>query len=168
MPLLNPLWHGIKSGGRPMAARVSRWRGLASRVITLSESLAHLSDDALRTRSNAVRWRAKSGTPLRTLLPEAYALVREAARRVLGQQHYPVQIMGGIGLFEGGLAEMQTGEGKTLTATLPAFLRALPGRGCHVVTVNDYLAERDCAQMGPIYERLGLTVGCVLSESEPE
>ncbi len=168
MPLLNPLWHWIKSGGRPTAARLSRWRGLAARVITLSESLTHLSDDALRTQSNAVRWRAKSGAPLRTLLPEAYALVREAARRVLGQQHYSVQIMGGIGLFEGGLAEMQTGEGKTLTATLPTFLRALPGRGCHVVTVNDYLAERDCAQMGPVYERLGLTVGCVLSESEPE
>ena len=168
MPLLNHFWHWIKSGGRPMASRVARWRGLAARVITLSESLAHLSDDALRTQSNAVRWRAKSGTPLPMLLPEAYALVREAARRVLGQQHYPVQIMGGIGLFEGGLAEMQTGEGKTLTATLPTFLRALPGRGCHVVTVNDYLAERDCTLMGPIYERLGLTVGCVLSESEPE
>ncbi len=151
-----------------MAARVSRWRGMAGRIVTLSESFSDCSDEALRARSNELRWRAKSGMPLGTLLPEAYALVREAARRVLGQQHYPVQIMGGIGLFEGGLAEMQTGEGKTLTATLTAFLRALPGRGCHVVTVNDYLAERDCEQMGPVYQRLGLTVGCVLSASEPD
>ena len=110
----------------------------------------------------------KSGTPLKSLLPEAYALVRESAWRVLGQKHYLVQLVGGIGLYEGGLAEMQTGEGKTLTATLPTFLRALPGQGCHVVTVNDYLAKRDCDQMGPVYERLGLSVGCVVSASEPD
>ncbi len=151
-----------------MAARVSRWRELAGRIVTLSESFAGLSDEALQAQTSQLQWRAKSGTPLGTLLPEAYALVRESSRRVLGQQHYLVQIMGGIGLFEGGLAEMQTGEGKTLTATLPAVLRALPGRGCHVVTVNDYLAERDAGQMGPVYERLGLSVGCVLSADEPE
>ena len=168
MTIVKHLWHWMKSGGRPMAARVSLWRGLARQIVTLSESFANLSDDALLTRAKEVRWRAKSGTPLQTLLPESYALVREAARRVLGQQHYLVQIMGGIGLFEGGLAEMQTGEGKTLTATLTAFLRALPGHGCHVVTVNDYLAERDCEQMGPVYERLGLTIGVVVSSSDPD
>ncbi|MBC8114284.1 MAG: translocase, partial [Candidatus Saccharimonas sp.] len=168
MSVLTHLWHLTKTGGRPMAARVSHWRGLAQRILTLSESFSNLSDDALLTRAKEVRWRAKSGTPLKVLLPESYALVRESARRVLGQQHYLVQIMGGIGLFEGGLAEMQTGEGKTLTATLPAFLRALPGRGCHVVTVNDYLAQRDAEQMGPVYERLGLSIGVVLSSGEPD
>ena len=151
-----------------MAARVSRWRSLANRIMTLSDSYSSLSDEKLLTTSKDIRWLAKSGTPLRSLMPEAYGLVREAARRVLGQQHYLVQIVGGIGLFEGGLAEMQTGEGKTLTATLPTFLRALPGKGCHVVTVNDYLAQRDCDLMGPVYERLGLSVGCVVSASEPD
>ena len=136
--------------------------------MALSETLAGLTDEELLARARDLRWQAKSGTVLQQLLPDSYALVREAARRTLGQQHYLVQIVGGIGLFEGGLAEMQTGEGKTLTATLPTFLRALPGRGCHVVTVNDYLAERDCELMGPVYERLGLTVGSVLSAHAPE
>lgn len=166
MSALSEFWHLTKSCGRPMAARVSRWRPLAQRILALSETYSNDSDEKLLGFARELRWRSKSGTSLKAILPEAYALVREAARRVLGQQHYLVQIMGGIGLFEGGLAEMQTGEGKTLTATLPTFLRALPGRGCHVVTVNDYLAQRDCDQMGPVYERLGLTVGCVVSASE--
>ena len=151
-----------------MAARVSRWRNLARRIVSISESLANQTDVELLTKSREIRWRAKSGSSLASLLPDSYALVREAARRTLGQQHYLVQVMGGISLYEGGLAEMQTGEGKTLTATLPAFLRALPGRGCHVVTVNDYLAERDAELMRPVYERLGMTVGVVVSESEPD
>jgi len=151
-----------------MAARVSHWRNIAKRIVTLSESFANYSDAELLASANDVRWRAKSGTSLRALMPEAYALVRESARRVIGQQHYLAQIIGGIGLFEGGLAEMQTGEGKTLTATLPSFLRALPGRGCHVVTVNDYLANRDCEMMEPVYAALGLSVGCVVSASEPD
>jgi preprotein translocase subunit SecA len=151
-----------------MAARVSRWRQLAKRILAISETYSNFDDQKILDLAHELRWRAKSGTSLRTLMPEAYALVREVARRVLGQQHYAVQIMGGIGLFEGGLAEMQTGEGKTLTATLPTFLRALPGKGCHVVTVNDYLAQRDRDQMGPVYERLGMTVGCVVSASEPD
>ncbi len=168
MGALTQFWHLAKTGGRPMAARVSRWRVLGKQILKLSDSFSNLSDDDLLARGKDLRWRSKSGTPLSTLMPEAYALVREAARRVLGQKHYLVQIVGGIGLFEGGLAEMQTGEGKTLTATLPSFLRALPGRGCHVVTVNDYLAKRDCDLMGPIYEKLGLSVGCVVSASEPD
>jgi preprotein translocase subunit SecA len=151
-----------------MAARLSHWRAVAREIIVLSHCLTSLEDAALLLRSQTLRWRAKSRTPLRFLLPEAYALVREAARRVLGKQHFEVQLTGGIALFEGGLAEMQTGEGKTLTATLPTYLRALPGLGCHVVTVNDYLAERDCALMEPVYKLLGMTVGCVLSASDPE
>ncbi len=168
MRLFENLWHLTRACGRPMTARVLQWQRLARQIISQSKSLADLSDDNLLRRSQELRWNAKSGTPLKSLLPMAYALVRESARRVLGQSHYEVQILGGIGLFEGGLAEMQTGEGKTLTATLPAYLHALPGRGCHVVTVNDYLAERDCELMGPVYQRLGLTVGCVLASSEPE
>ena len=151
-----------------MTARLSRWKAMARNIVQLSDSLSGLEDDAILTRSKEIRWQAKSGVPLNVLLPEAYALVREAATRALGKRHYLVQLMGGIALFEGGLAEMQTGEGKTLTATLPTFLRALPGRGCHVVTVNDYLAQRDCELMAPVYRRLGLTVGCVVSTHEPE
>jgi preprotein translocase subunit SecA len=168
MSALSEFWHLTKSCGRPMAARVSRWRDLAQRIITLSDTYSNWSDEKLLELGKDLRWRSKSGTALSALMPEAYGLVREASRRVIGQQHYLVQIVGGIGLFEGGLAEMQTGEGKTLTATLPAFLRALPGRGCHVVTVNDYLAKRDCDHMGAVYEKLGLTVGCVVSSSEPD
>lgn len=168
MSALSGFWHLTKSGGRPMVARISRWRQIAKRILLLSDSFSSLGDDKLLSNARELRWKAKSGTSLTTLMPEAYGLVREAARRVLGQQHYLVQIIGGIGLFEGGLAEMQTGEGKTLTATLPTFLRALPGKGCHVVTVNDYLAQRDRDQMGPVYEMLGMTVGCVVSASEPD
>lgn len=168
MDALAGIWYLTKSGYRPMTARVARWRDLAIQIEELSESFASLTDHEVLARGRDVQWRAKSGTSLRSLLIESYALVREAARRTLNQKHYLVQIIGGIGLFEGGLAEMQTGEGKTLTATLPTFLRALPGRGCHVVTVNDYLAKRDCDLMGPVYERLGLSVGCVVSSSEPD
>ncbi len=168
MSALSEFWHLTKSCGRPMAARVSRWRSLAQRIMALSDTYSNWSDEKLLELGKDLRWRSKSGTPLSVLMPEAYGLVREASRRVISQQHYLVQIVGGIGLFEGGLAEMQTGEGKTLTATLPAYLRALPGRGCHVVTVNDYLAKRDCDHMGPVYEKLGLSVGCVVSASEPD
>lgn len=168
MLLLPHLWHLAKSGGRPMAARISRWKSVAARIVAESDRLLNVSDARLLTLAREVRWQAKSGVSLSVLMPEAYALVRESARRTLGKSHYPVQLMGGIGLLEGGITEMQTGEGKTLTATLPTFLRALPGRGCHVVTVNDYLAERDRDQMGPVYERLGLTVGCVVSSTDPD
>src|SRR5690606_7606759 len=102
------------------------------------------------------------GATLDDLLPEAFAVVREAARRTLGERHYDVQLMGGIVLHEGRIAEMKTGEGKTLVATLPAYLNALAGRGVHVVTVNDYLAKRDAEWMGSVYRFLGLTVGVIL------
>lgn len=168
MLTFSQLWHLAASGGRPMAARVARWRRLANRIVAKSEQLKDVSDETLLMQAREIRWSAKSGVALNTLLPDAYALVRESARRSLGKSHYPVQIMGGIALFEGGIAEMQTGEGKTLTATLPTFLRALPGRGCHVVTVNDYLTQRDRDLMGPVYERLGLTVGCIVSDTDLE
>ena len=112
--------------------------------------------------------RLEKGETLDQIMPEAYAVVREAARRVLGMEHYPVQIIGGIVLHQGRIAEMKTGEGKTLVATLPAYLNALEGRGVHVVTVNDYLAKRDAEWMGQVHEFLGLTVGVVLNSMNSE
>mgnify|MGYP002623510470 FL=1 len=162
------LLHLIKSGAVPHRAQLSRWRAMAEEIIAKSDSYNSLSDQELRKRGLELTWKARTAPELDDLLLESYALVREAARRSLGMSHYAVQLMGGIALFEGGIAEMQTGEGKTLTAVLPAFLRALPGRGCHVITVNDYLAGRDAELMRPVYEMLGMTVGCVQSDSTPE
>jgi len=168
MQLLSHIWHYTKSGGYPTAARRSRWRATARRVIRRSEKLQTLSDEELQAAGLKISWEAKAGASLKSLLPEAFALVREAARRTLQMQHFEVQIMGAIALFEGHIAEMQTGEGKTLTATMPAFLRALPGRGCHIITVNDYLAGRDADTMGPVYEALGMSVGKILEPMEPD
>ena len=148
--------------------RLQRYRGTADRVIRRSEELTCLGEDELTVLARKIGWEARTGTPLHRLLPEAFALVRETSRRVLGMPHFPVQLMGGTALFEGRIAEMQTGEGKTLTATLPAFLHALAGLGCHVITTNDYLARRDVELMGPVFERLGLTVGRVCAESTPD
>ena len=167
MSLVSKLFHGLKSGFLPSASRRSRWRAMANDIIKRSETLATLSDDDLAARGRRIRWDARAGTPLDVLLPDAYALVRESARRTLKMQHFPVQIMGAIAMFEGHIAEMQTGEGKTLTATMPSFLRSLTGQGCHVVTVNDYLAKRDAEIMGPVHVRLGLTVGKILENMEP-
>ncbi|MDR0631357.1 MAG: preprotein translocase subunit SecA [Holosporales bacterium] len=121
-----------------------------------------LSDEGLRNQTSIFKERVQNGESLDKILPEAFAVMREAAKRVLGQRHYDVQIMGGIALHNGMLAEMKTGEGKTLVATLPVYLNALSGKGVHVVTVNDYLAQRDATWMGQIYEFLGLTYGCIL------
>src|SRR3954463_7542548 len=123
-----------------------------------------LEDSELRTEADSLRERARGGESLEDLLPEAFALTREAARRTLGQRHYDVQLIGGMVLHDGSIAEMKTGEGKTLTATLPAVLNALAGTGVHVVTVNDYLARRDAEWMRPVYEMLGLKVGILTSE----
>ncbi len=120
-----------------------------------------LSDAELRKRSLSLRYRARSGELLAELLPEAYALVREAARRTIGLRHYDVQLLGGIALFHRSIVEMATGEGKTLTATLPLYLYSLVGKGCLLATVNDYLAKRDAEWMGPIYQALGVSVGCI-------
>jgi len=130
----------------------------------MEPELQQLSDYDLRKRSLALRYRARSGEPLARLLPEAYALVREAGRRTMNMRHFDVQILGGIAMFNQSIAEMQTGEGKTLTATLPMYLHALAGRGCHLATVNDYLARRDAEWMEPVYKALGLTVGIIQTQ----
>ncbi|OHA79032.1 MAG: preprotein translocase subunit SecA [Candidatus Yonathbacteria bacterium RIFCSPLOWO2_01_FULL_43_27] len=132
---------------------------IVKKINDLEPVMQALSDDELRGKTVEFRTRLEKGTTLDELLPEAFAVVREASRRTLGQRHYDVQLIGGITLHEGKIAEMMTGEGKTLVATLPAYLNALPGKGVHIVTVNDYLSLRDATWMGQIYSFLGLSVG---------
>src|SRR3546814_10797335 len=121
-----------------------------------------MSEEELKHQTLRFRERIEAGESLDDLLPEAFATVREAAKRVLGQRHYDVQMIGGMVLHRGEIAEMRTGEGKTLVATLATYLNALPGKGVHVVTVNDYLASRDAEWMGQVYRYLGLTVGTII------
>ena len=135
-------------------------------INALEPQIAALSDDELRGKTDAFKARLAKGETLDDLLPEAFAVVREAGKRVLGMRHFDVQLIGGMVLHQGKIAEMRTGEGKTLVATLPSYLNALAGRGVHVVTVNDYLAERDSDWMGRIHEFLGLSVGVILSQME--
>lgn len=141
--------------------KMVRWKNLLTQINALEDGLTKETDHDLRKRSLALRYRAMAGEKLIKLLPEGYALVREAGRRALSMRHYDVQIVGGISLFESHIAEMQTGEGKTLTATLPLYLHSLVGKGAHLATVNDYLAKRDAEWMQPIYEMLGLSVGII-------
>lgn len=136
-------------------------RRLVSDVNALEETISGLTDAALQDKTAELKKRHEDGEPLDDLLPEAYALVREAAKRTLSQRHYDVQIIGGILLHQGKITEMRTGEGKTLVGTLPVYLNALTGRGVHVVTVNDYLARRDAVWMGQVYAALGMTVGVI-------
>jgi preprotein translocase subunit SecA len=143
-------------------------RNIASQVNSIEEDFEALSDAELRALTDQFRARLADGETLDDLLPEAFAAVREAAKRTLGQRHFDVQIMGGAALHMGNIAEMKTGEGKTLVATLPAYLNALTGAGVHIVTVNDYLAKRDAEWMGRIHHFLGLTVGVILAQMEPE
>jgi preprotein translocase subunit SecA len=144
--------------------RVNRWLNALKQVNHLEVKTGQLTDQQMRKESLALRYRAMSGEPLLELLPEAFALVREAARRSLNMRHFDVQIIGGAALFEGCITEMQTGEGKTLTATLPLYLHSLSGKGAHLATVNDYLAGRDALWMEPIYKQLGVSVGVVLTD----
>ena len=139
---------------------------IVEKVESYRDSMMALSDEELRNKTKEYKKRYAEGETLDELLPEAYATVREAGRRVIGMEHYRVQIIGGIILHQGRIAEMKTGEGKTLVSTLPAYLNALAGKGVHVVTVNDYLAKRDAEWMGAIHEFLGLTVGVVLNDME--
>ncbi|MFR8034506.1 MAG: preprotein translocase subunit SecA [Lachnospiraceae bacterium] len=136
---------------------------LLNKIEELRPTMGKLSDEQLRAKTQEYKERYAKGESLDSILPEAYATVREAAKRVLNQEHYPVQLLGGIILHQGRIAEMKTGEGKTQTALLPAYLNALTGKGVHVVTVNDYLAQRDAQWMGRVHEFLGLTVGVVLN-----
>ncbi len=140
---------------------------IADQVNSIEEDFEGLSDAELRALTDEYKQRYADGESLDDLLPEAFATVREAARRVLGQRHYDVQIMGGAALHMGYVAEMKTGEGKTLVGTLPAYLNALSGEGVHIITVNDYLAERDSEMMGRVHRFLGLEVGCILANMTP-
>ena len=135
-------------------------------INALEERLQALDDALLRAETPRLKDRLAAGESLEAILPEAFAATREAARRALGLRHFDVQLMGGMALHEGRISEMRTGEGKTLVATLPVYLNALAGRGVHVVTVNDYLAQRDAAWMAPVYQALGLSVGVVRSGQE--
>ena len=141
---------------------------IADKVDALEEQFKKLTDDELRAKTDEFKQRYQNGETLDQLLPEAFATCREAAWRVLGMRHYRVQIIGGIVLHQGRIAEMKTGEGKTLVATLPAYLNALTGKGVHIVTVNDYLAKRDSEWMGKVYRFLGLKVGLVIHEVPPQ
>ena len=143
---------------------LKRYAGPVAQVAALEPELEALSDADLRARTDQFRERLQNGEALDGIMVEAFATVREAARRTLGQRHFDVQMIGGMVLHEGKISEMKTGEGKTLVATLPVYLNALEGNGVHVVTVNDYLAQRDSVWMGRVYEFLGLTVGCIVHE----
>src|SRR5512136_1368082 len=135
---------------------------LVSRINALEPEIAALADDQLRNKTFEFKERLGRGEALDAILPEAFAVCREAGKRTLGMRHFDVQLIGGMVLHQGKIAEMKTGEGKTLVATLAAYLNALTGRGVHVVTVNDYLARRDSEWMGQIYKFLGLTVGVIV------
>jgi preprotein translocase subunit SecA len=143
---------------------ISRLQPLVDKINQLEPSFVSLNDEQLKGKTAEFKERLKKGETLDNLLPEAFATVREAAKRVLNQRHYDVQLMGGIVLHQGKIAEMKTGEGKTLTSTAPIYLNALAGEGVHVVTVNDYLARRDADWMGRIYNFLGLSVGCIQNQ----
>jgi preprotein translocase subunit SecA len=147
---------------------VKRLRNIADHINTLEDDVKDLTDAELRAKTDEFRKRNGDGESLDELLPEAFAVAREAAKRVLGQRHFDVQLMGGAALHLGQVAEMKTGEGKTLTCVLPAYLNAIPGKGVHVVTTNDYLAKRDSEWMGRIHRFLGLEVGVILSEQQPD
>ena len=147
---------------------LKRMRKVVARINALEEAMQALDDNALRAKTDEFRSRLNEGEKVDQLLPEAFSVVREASVRALGMRHFDVQLIGGMTLHDGKIAEMRTGEGKTLVATLPAYLNALPDHSVHLVTVNDYLAGRDAAWMGPLYEFLGLTVGVVRSGQSAE
>ncbi len=159
---------GKKLFGSYSEREIKRIKPLVDKIESLRPQMMALGDEQLRAKTEEFKKRHKHGESLDDLLPEAYAVVREAARRTLHMEHYRVQLIGGIILHQGRIAEMRTGEGKTLVSTLPAYLNALDGQGVHIVTVNDYLAKRDAEWMGQVHEFLGLTVGVVLNSMENE
>ena len=142
---------------------LKRYGKIADRIEALENDYAALSDEELQAKTPEFKSRLEAGESLDDILPEAFATVREASKRILGLFPFRVQLMGGMALHEGNIAEMKTGEGKTLTATMPVYLNALSGKGVHVVTVNEYLATRDAEEMGELYEWLGLSVGLNLN-----
>ena len=151
--------------GTNNARQLKRLRPLVNKINELEKDISSLSDERLALKTNEFREQLDKGKKLDSILPEAYAVVREAGKRKLSQRHYDVQLVGGIVLHQGKIAEMKTGEGKTLAATLPLYLNALEGKGAHLVTVNDYLAKRDAEWMSPIYNFLGLEVGALQNSS---
>ena len=162
---MSPLLDKILRAGE--GRHIRQLEKIAKDVLALEPEISALSDADLRSQTKKLKDQFAAGKSLDDLLPEAFATVREAAKRTLGQRHYDVQVMGGAALHKGNVAEMRTGEGKTLVSTLPAYLNALTGKGVHVVTVNDYLAERDSEWMGRIHRFLGLKVGVILSNMTP-
>ncbi len=154
----------MRAGEGKILKRLAR---IAEQVNAIEEDFVTLTDAELREETDVFKRRLADGETLDDLLPEAFAAVREAAKRTLGQRHYDVQIMGGAALHLGNISEMKTGEGKTLVSTLPAYLNALAGEGVHIVTVNDYLAERDSEWMGRVHRFLGLETGVILSRMRP-
>ncbi|NRD51275.1 preprotein translocase subunit SecA, partial [Corallococcus exiguus] len=143
---------------------LKQYRKTVARINAMEPDYEKLSDDALRAKTVEFQGRVAQGESLDDLLPEAFAVVREASKRVMKMRHFDVQLLGGMALHHGKISEMRTGEGKTLTATLPVYLNALGGKGVHVVTVNDYLANRDARWMSRLYNFLGLTVGINLPQ----
>lgn len=140
---------------------LKRVKPIMNSVLELEDKYKAMTEEELKNQTNILKERLANGETTDDILPDAFAVCREASDRVLGMRHYPVQVIGGIVLHQGRIAEMRTGEGKTLVATLPAYLNGLTGEGVHVVTVNDYLAKRDSEWMGKLYSYLGLTVGLI-------
>ncbi|HET9651771.1 MAG TPA: preprotein translocase subunit SecA, partial [Usitatibacter sp.] len=143
---------------------LKQYRAVVARINALEPSIQKLGDAELQAKTPELRQKLANGASLDDILPEAFAVVREASKRVLEMRHFDVQLIGGIALHQGKISEMRTGEGKTLVATLPSYLNALSGKGVHIVTVNDYLARRDSEWMGRIHKFLGLSVGVILSQ----
>src|SRR5881398_997031 len=167
------LMHGFERGvtsvfGTSNARYIRKLQTRVEAINALEERYQAMSDAELRAQTVKFRERLKAGETLEDILIEAFAVCREGGRRFLGMRHYDVQMIGGMVLHSGSIAEMVTGEGKTLVATLPAYLNALEGKGVHVVTVNDYLARRDCEWMLPIYQALGITAGYIQADMDPE
>ncbi len=152
--------------GQSNEAEVRRLQKIADQVLAKEAEYRALTDEQLQAKTPEFKQRLKAGETLDDILPDAFAACREAADRTVGMRPYPVQMIGGIVLHQGRIAEMRTGEGKTLTATLPAYFNALPGEGVHIVTVNDYLARCDSEWMGKVYRFLGLTVGLIVHDMD--
>src|SRR5580692_1672641 len=156
----------VRLFGSSNERQIRQMRLMVARINELEPGFSTLSADDLRAKTDEFRGRRHAGESLEDLLPEAFAAARESGRRYLNMRHFDVQLMGGMVLHGGSIAEMVTGEGKTLVATLAAYLNALDGRGVHVITVNDYLARRDAEWMSPLFHGLGMTVGAIQSEME--
>ena len=148
--------------------QVKKIRPIVDQINNLEPEMEKLSDSELRNKTVEFKEQLKNGSTLDDILPEAFAVVREASKRVLGMRHFDVQLIGGVILHQGRIAEMKTGEGKTLVATLPVYLNALTEKGVHVITVNDYLAKRDSEWMGKLYRFLGLSVGLAIAGMDPK